>query len=87
MWFNFYWNEGIPWQSYSIRVRADGNTHFEGRRARRQMETPDPVTEDFVMSEANRQKIFDLAGRLNYFQGDFDSHLKHIAQTGAKTLA
>ena len=39
------------------------------------------------MSEANRQKIFNLAGKLNYFHGDFDSHLKHIAQTGAKTLA
>ena len=38
------------------------------------------------MSEANRQKIFDLAQKLNYFQGDFDSHLKHIAQTGKKTL-
>ncbi len=38
------------------------------------------------MSETNRQKVFDSARKLNYFQGDFDSHLKHIAQTGAKTL-
>ena len=38
------------------------------------------------MSEANRQKVFELAQKLNYFQGDFDSHLKHIAQTGIKTL-
>ena len=38
------------------------------------------------MSEANRSKIFDLAKKLNYFQGDFDSHLKRIAQTGSKTL-
>ena len=38
------------------------------------------------MSEANRSKIFDLAKELNYFQSDFDSHLKHIAQTGSKTL-
>lgn len=38
------------------------------------------------MSEANRSKIFDLAKKLNYFQGDYDSHLKRIAQTGSKTL-
>ena len=86
VWFNFYWNEGIPWQSYSILVRADGNTHFEGTPSPSPDGDTDPVTEDFVMSEANRQKIFNLAGKLNYFHGDFDSHLKHIAQTGAKTL-
>ena len=38
------------------------------------------------MSAANRQKIFDLAQKLNYFQGDFASPMKHIAQTGQKTL-
>ncbi len=38
------------------------------------------------MSAANRQKIFELTQKLNYFRGDFDSHLKHIAQTGRKTL-
>jgi hypothetical protein len=38
------------------------------------------------MSEVNRQKIFELSQKLNYFHGDFDSHLKHIAQTGRKTL-
>ena len=38
------------------------------------------------MSSASRAKIFDLSKKLNYFQGDFDSHLKRIAQTGSKTL-
>ena len=38
------------------------------------------------MSAANRQKIFDLAQKLNYFQGDFASRMKNIAQTGQKTL-
>ncbi len=87
VWFNFYWNEGIPWQSYSIQVRADGKTHFAGTPSPSRDGDTDPVTEDFVMSDANRQKIFNLAEKLNYFQADFDSHLKHIAQTGAKTLA
>jgi hypothetical protein len=85
--FNFEWNQGIPWQSYSIEVQADGKTHFRGTPNTSQGGDPDPVEQDFAMSESNRQEIFALARKLNYFQSDFDSHLKHIAQTGTKTLA
>jgi len=85
--FNFDWSQGIPWQTYSIAVQADGSTHFQGTPA---PDGPggdaDLFQQDFTMSEANRSKIFDLAKKLNYFQGDFDSHLKRIAQTGSKTL-
>jgi len=84
--FNFEWNQGIPWQSYSIQVQADGKTHFDGTPNPSQGGDTDPVQQDFAMSESNRQKTFDLARKLNYFRGDFDWHLKHIAQTGAKTL-
>jgi hypothetical protein len=85
--FNFEWSQGIPWQKYSITVQADGNTHFQGTPA---PDGPggdtDLFQQDFTMSEANRSKIFDLAKKLNYFQGNFDPHLKRIAQTGSKTL-
>lgn len=84
--FTFKWNQGIPWQSYSIQVQADGKTHFDGTPNPMQGGDIDPVQQDFIMSEVNRQKAFDLAKKLNYFRGDFDSHLKHIAQTGAKIL-
>ncbi len=87
VWFSFQWKEGVPWQSYSIQVQADGRTHFNGTPTPSQDGNTDPVQEDFTMSEANRQKIFDVARKLNYFHSDCDSHLKHIAQTGAKTLA
>ncbi len=87
VYFSFLWNVGIPWQSYSIQVRFDGKTHFDGIPNQSQSGDTDPVQQDFTMSEANRKKVFDLARKLNYFQGDFDSHLKRIAQTGAKTLA
>src|SRR5512146_3309091 len=30
--------------------------------------------------------IFTLAQKLNYFQGDLDAHVKHVAQTGKKIL-
>jgi hypothetical protein len=86
VWFNFEWNGGFPWESYSIRVQSDGKVHFSGTPNSSQVGSADPVQQDFTISETNRQKIFDSARRLNYFQGDFDSHLKHIAQTGAKTL-
>ncbi|MFZ0912454.1 MAG: hypothetical protein WBQ76_09535 [Candidatus Korobacteraceae bacterium] len=85
--FAFDWSQGIPWQTYSITVRADGNTHFQGTPAPDEAGgDTDPFQQDFTMSEANRSKIFDLAKKLNYFQSDFDSHLKRIAQTGSKTL-
>jgi hypothetical protein len=85
--FIFDWSQGIPWQTYSITVQADGNTHFRATPAPDKTDSDtDLFQQDFMMSEANRSKIFDLAKRLNYFESDFDSHLKRIAQTGSKTL-
>ena len=86
VWFNFVWDVGIPWQSYSFQVQADGKVHFDGKPSPARGGDTDPVQQDLTISEANRQKIFEAARRLNYFQGDLDSHLKHIAQTGTKTL-
>jgi hypothetical protein len=86
--FTFNWSQGIPWQTYTTTVDADGKTHFQGTPAPDPGtgSDTDPVQQDFTMSEANRSKIFDLARKLNFFQGDYDSHLKRIAQTGNKTL-
>jgi hypothetical protein len=85
--FDFDWSPGIPWQTYSITVRADGSAQFKGTPAPDKADTDtDPFQQDFTMSEPNRSKIFELARKLNYFHGDFDSHQKHIAQTGRKTL-
>lgn len=85
--FNFEWSEGIPWQTYSITVQADGKTHFQGTPAPDQQGgDTDPFEQDFTLSDANRQMVFDLAKKLNYFSGDYDSHLKKIALTGRKTL-
>jgi hypothetical protein len=83
----FDWPQGIPWTKYSITVQSDGKTHFSGTPHPDDKDTDtDPVEQDFTMWENNRQKIFDLAQKLNYFQGNFDAHIKHIAQTGNKTL-
>ena len=84
--FSFDWPQGIPWQKYAIDVQADGKAHFDGVPHAEDTRDTDPYRQDFSMSAANRQKIFELSQKLGYFHGDFDSHLKHIAQTGKKTL-
>jgi hypothetical protein len=84
--FSFDWPQGIPWQSYTITADSDGKTHFSGVPHPDETNDTDTVLQDFTMSEANRQKIFDLAQKLDYFQRDYDSHLKHVAFTGKKTL-
>ncbi len=83
--FSFDWPQGIPWQKYTIEVQMDGKSHFDGTPHDETNDT-DPVQQDFTMSEANRLKVFELTQRLDYFRGDYDSHLKHIARTGEKTL-
>lgn len=84
--FNFDWAQGFPWQSYTVTVQSDGKSHFDGVPHPDETNDTDAYQQDFTMSDANRQKVFDLAQQLHYFQNDFDSHLKHIAQTGKKTL-
>jgi hypothetical protein len=84
--FSFDWPQGFPWQSYSITVQSDGKSSFDGIPHADETNDTDAYQQDFTMSAANRQKVFELAQKLHYFQGDYDSHLKHIAQTGKKTL-
>lgn len=83
----FSWPQGVPWTKYSITVQSDGKTQFSGTpQADPSDADTDPVEQSFTMWDSTRQKIFDLAQKLNYFQGNFDAHIKHIAQTGSKTL-
>ena len=84
--FSFDWSQGFPWQTYSITVQSDGKSSFNGTPHADGTNDADPYQQDFTMSAANRQKIFELAQKLNYFQGNFASPMKHIAQTGQKTL-
>lgn len=84
--FNLVWDQGQPWTNYSITVQADGKAHFEGTASAHEIVSSEKIQQDFTMSAANRQKIFELARRLNYFDGDFEAHRKRIANTGEKTL-
>jgi hypothetical protein len=84
--FTFEWNIGVPWQRYTIDVASDGKSHFEGTPHPDETNDTDEYQQDFTLSASDRQRVFDAAQKLNYFHADFDSHLKHIAHTGTKTL-
>lgn len=84
--FKFDWEQGLPWQRYSIAVDDSGNAHFEGVGNPSQSGDGDNFSQDFTMTDANRQKIFELAKKLDYFQGNFEAKQKNIAKTGQKTL-
>lgn len=84
--FSFDWPQGVPWQSYTVTTQSDGKTHFSGVPHPDETNDTDTFQQDFTMSEANREKIFELTQKLDYFQRDYDAHLKHVAFTGKKTL-
>jgi hypothetical protein len=84
--FKFDWDQGRPWLRYTITVDDAGNAHFEGVGNPIESGDGDTFSQDFNMSDANRQKIFELAKKTDYFQGNFEAKQKNIAKTGEKTL-
>ena len=85
--FKFDWDQGRPWLQYSIAVDDAGNTHFEGVGNPIESGDSDAFSQDFIMTDANRRKIFELAAKLDYFEGNFEARQKNIARTGQKALA
>jgi hypothetical protein len=75
-------------EHYAISVDADGHASYESDgKLNPQVETTDSFRLEFTVSQANCARIFDLARRAHYFQGEIDSKKKGLASTGAKTLA
>jgi hypothetical protein len=75
-------------EHYSISVQSDGHAHYECL-ARISDDSDDRETyqTDFVLADATRARIFDLAAQAGYFSGKIDSGNKKLAFTGAKKLA
>jgi len=74
-------------ERYSIRVPSDGPSRYQSTgRLSADSDDTDSFDLDFALSPETRQKIFELAAKAGYFQKDVDSHHKHIAFTGKKTL-
>jgi hypothetical protein len=72
---------------YVISVAYDGRASYDSNgKLSPDSEAGDPFRLDFTVSEPTRARIFDLAKRAHYFEGEIDSKRKGIASTGTKTL-
>jgi len=75
-------------EHYSISVESDGHAHYEClARISGDSEDQETYQTDFVLADATRARIFDLAGQASYFSGKIESGNKKLAFTGAKKLA
>jgi hypothetical protein len=73
---------------YSVRVGDDGTSVYESEApVSRESDEKDGFKLEFIMSPVTRAKVFDLAQKANYFQGQLEANKKNIAMSGAKTLA
>ena len=84
--YKLVWDKGLPWSEYAITVNENGSTHFKGTLNPAEGSGNDTIEQDFTMSEANLQGIFQSAKATDYFQGQFETKQKNVAKTGAKTL-
>lgn len=87
--FDNYWPAARP-QNVTITVKSDGPATYLSRNpdvapGSDRAQDPDYHVE-FTMSAADRNKIFQLAEKANYFHGDFDFRKHAMANTGRKTL-
>jgi hypothetical protein len=72
---------------YVISVSDDGNAWYESDSKLSPESAPsDPSRSDFTTSQTSRTRVFDLAKRAHYFEGQIDSKNKNLAFTGIKTL-
>jgi hypothetical protein len=84
--FNFDFPGSEP-EHYFISVLSNGKASYDSNgKLTADSEPSDPFRLDFTISDATRARIFDLAKRARYFEGEIDSKKKGIASTGTKTL-
>jgi hypothetical protein len=71
---------------YAISVSSDGHSSYDSDGKLSPDSEGDPFHLGFSMSTETRRRVFDLAERAHYFQGEIDSKKKGLASTGVKTL-
>jgi hypothetical protein len=75
---------------YSVAVNSDGDAGYlsngEETNPATGASTGDPNVVRFKMSTAGRERVFQLAQKLNFFNGSFNYTRSRIANTGVKTL-
>jgi hypothetical protein len=71
---------------YVISVASDGHSSYDSDGKLSPDSEGDPFHLDFSVSPETSRRIFDLAERAHYFQGEVDLRKKNLASTGEKTL-
>jgi len=71
---------------YVISVSEAGSASYDSDGKLTPESGGDPFHSDFSLSQAGRARIFDLAKRAHYFEGQVDSKNRNLANTGSKTL-
>jgi hypothetical protein len=72
---------------YAISISDDGKASYDSdSKLSPESAAGDPYHSDFTASQAARIRVFDLAKRAHYFEGQIDSKNKNLAFTGTKTL-
>ena len=76
-----------------ISLSSDGHAHYEGNgrlitssKYSTDDSVPDNEQLDFTASTSTIAKVFDLAKRANYFQGEVENKKRNLAFTGKKVL-
>jgi len=71
---------------YAISVSSNGHSTYDSDGKLSPDSEGDPFHLEFPMSPETSRRIFDLAERAHYFEGEVDSRKKNLASTGVKTL-
>ncbi len=83
--FELDWKVADP-QWFQITVDQNGQAMYESKpHAADNQPEAELYSLHFIMSQPTRSRIFQIAGALNHFPGNFETRAK-IAQTGKKTL-
>ena len=74
-------------EHYLMSVQSDGHAKYQcSAKVSSDSEDRDNYETEFVVSEATRARIFELASQAHYFSGKVDAGNRKIAFTGAKKL-
>jgi hypothetical protein len=72
---------------YAISLADNGKASYDSdSKLSAESEAGDSFHSDFTLSQAARVRVFDLAKRAHYFEGQVESKKKNLASTGTKTL-
>jgi hypothetical protein len=84
--FSLDFPQSIP-DHYVLSVSADGRASYESTGKLTPDSSPgDPFLFDFTISPATCKRIFELAAKAKFFEGQIDSGKQNLAFTGAKVL-